>query len=113
MQISKLLSVPKVLRPGVIYNRSFIHMNWKRAIEKSILGSGYLKWEIQGFTAKLQTQSELLRELIKERDSVDLMYAESYEVFATFVLNKYLPDDQKYQGTWNFEKRKQRRSHEE
>lgn len=101
-QIKIMLNTPELLRPA-IYQRSMIHSNWKRRIEKSFCDSEYIKWKTHGFSEIIDTSNPLLKKLIYRKSDFGLISIEAYELFAVFVLNDYLEDSEKYRSRTEWE----------
>lgn len=102
IQIKNLLSIPNSLRPA-IYNRSVIHTEWKMIIESAFINSGFIEWERQHFYETIKTNSKLLKQAIGIKSDYKLLSIESYEIFAIYILNEYLSEENKYKSKTGWE----------
>ena len=88
-----------------IGNRDILQTGWTQRIEHSISESPKFETEYDHFSERLKTDSKLLSEFcgsILFHGSVELH--DSEDVYMIVSVNKYLPDDQKYQSRSGWER---------
>ena len=89
-----------------IGNRDAIQTGWVQRIERAIVNSPKFETEYDRFNMRLKTDSKLLScycgTLLSYNSSINLQNPE--DVYLITCVNKHLPDNQKYQSNWGWEK---------
>lgn len=89
-----------------IGNRDVIQTGWVQRIERAITNNPKFETEYDRFNMRLKTDSKLLSHycgtLFSHSASIKLHNPE--DVYLIICVNKYLPDDQKYQSDWGWER---------
>lgn len=91
-RICEILSSVRYRMPA-IYNRDVLHTGWKQRIESALKNSGNIIWKRNKFYEIYDGKNKILKIVLNDKNSHNLLRCEAYEIYAIVILKSVLYDE--------------------
>lgn len=92
-------------RMPAIYNRDVLHTGWKQRIESALKNSGNIIWKRNKFYEVYDGKSKILKIVLNDKNSHNLLRCEAYEIYAIVILNQFVDEENRYHSRDGWEEK--------
>ena len=92
-------------RMPAIYNRDVLHTGWKQRIESALKNSGNIIWKRNRFYEVYDGKSKILKIVLNDKNSHNLLRCEAYEIYAIVILNQFVDEENRYHSRDGWEEK--------
>lgn len=90
-------------RMPALYNRDILHTTWRQRVEYCFRHNENLQWKRTRFAQVYDGSSQLLKAVLGEKDRLQFLRCEAFEIFAIMVLNPLVSEEDRYHSQYGWE----------